>query len=356
MRDSYIFYTDRLKGEYRDVFGQIEMYVLSRFGDEETREERMGELLDIFLNAQQSGRPPESVTGQDLERFCENFCGDYGAGKTLLFLADWICGIAWLFLLESLVDMVCFFAETGTGFYPGILHMPRAEHMLGYFMGFVISVIIAWAAKAFTRRVMFRAGRVPLRWLRILSGAAVVLSFAAAFALVSAEWAAGFSCPQLVIFLAAGSYLVCYYLLRKKKKAEKIRFSDFVVEELEKVVPEDLEKRFQKENGKRKEQGKSGITFEAFLEEEEKRYRRWDRFYGLGMAVFILSGLAVSLVGTYLTGGFDGGWDMALFAAIVLVCECVIFFGLRKLTRADVTAREKWIQSYRRGQAEEREK
>lgn len=353
MRDSYIFYKDRLEAEYLKVFEQIEMYVSSRYGDEETREERLGELLDIFLNSQQAGKSPESVTGHNLEKFCENFCEDFGAKQSFLFLADWIFGIAWFFFLESLVDVMFFLADSGGNVFPAILHMPRAENILGYFIGFILSIVIAAVTKAVTRRIMFRTKRVPLRQLKALSGAAALISFAAVFIVVSTQWTGDFSCPQIVICIVSGIYLLFYYRFRKREKTDKVRFSDMLVQELEKTMPEDLEKKFQKDNQKRRKCGKSEITFEEFAKEEEKRCRREEKLCNLEMYLCPVLCLMIGYAITYFCGGFEGISDIIWFTVIILAIEGAIMFGMRGMMRVSVTARKKWLLSYRESKNEE---
>ena len=51
MRDSYILYMDKLQGEYKEIFQQIDLYFSTQNVDEDTHEEYMGDLLDIFLLA-----------------------------------------------------------------------------------------------------------------------------------------------------------------------------------------------------------------------------------------------------------------------------------------------------------------
>ena len=74
MKDSYVFYKDKLQGEYKDVFDQVEMYVNCENIDELTREDRLGSLLDMLLSAQESGRPVKKVVGNSIEDFCKMFC------------------------------------------------------------------------------------------------------------------------------------------------------------------------------------------------------------------------------------------------------------------------------------------
>lgn len=73
MRDSYVFYADRLTGEYKDAFAGVETYALSISIDEETQNEKLDELLDMFLSAQEAGTPLEKIIGNNMDRFCKNY-------------------------------------------------------------------------------------------------------------------------------------------------------------------------------------------------------------------------------------------------------------------------------------------
>ncbi|MCM1257910.1 MAG: DUF1048 domain-containing protein [Roseburia sp.] len=356
MRDSYIFYTDRLEKEYRNVFGQIEMYVSSRYVDEETREERLGELLDIFLTAQQSGKSPESVTGHDLEKFCENFCGDFGGRNTFLYMADWLCVMTCFFLIESLIDIVLFFADSEIYFYPAVFLMPITKNLAGCIIGLMFSIIVAVISNAIIRQSMFRKKRVSVKWLQFFSCAAAFFSFIVVFVLVSKEWTVGISCPQIVIFIASGIYLLCYYRFRKRKKTEKIRFSDLLVIEYEKTMPEEMEKKFQKENRKRRKHGKNEITFDGFVEEEEKSWQLEDKISNWIDILIPLVCYIVFFVETYLNGGFDGIFDMIIFIVIMLALGSAIIFGMRRMSRISLTARKNWLLAYRESKnAEDKE-
>lgn len=65
MRDSFRLYQDKLQGEYKETFQQIDLYFSTQNVDEDTREEYMCDLLDVFLLAQDEGRPVEKITGKN---------------------------------------------------------------------------------------------------------------------------------------------------------------------------------------------------------------------------------------------------------------------------------------------------
>ncbi|MBQ7953177.1 MAG: DUF1048 domain-containing protein, partial [Clostridia bacterium] len=66
------------EGEYRETFDKIDMYVGAKQLRENTKEELMSNLLDIFLSAQEEGRPVEKLTGKNIEKFCKEFCAGFG--------------------------------------------------------------------------------------------------------------------------------------------------------------------------------------------------------------------------------------------------------------------------------------
>jgi DNA-binding ferritin-like protein (Dps family) len=69
MKDSYFFYKDKLQGEYKTAFDQVEIYVNAQNIDELTCEDRLGSLLDMLLSAQEAGRPVQKVVGSNMEQF-----------------------------------------------------------------------------------------------------------------------------------------------------------------------------------------------------------------------------------------------------------------------------------------------
>ena len=53
MKDSYCYYTDKLEGKYKSTFCDIETYGWTVDMDSILYEEKMSELLDVFISAQE---------------------------------------------------------------------------------------------------------------------------------------------------------------------------------------------------------------------------------------------------------------------------------------------------------------
>lgn len=77
MSMSYVWMSDKLKGEYKEVFDKAEIFVGVRniAGDEGN--EMMMDLLDFLLSAQNEGKPVEEVIGTDVEKFCASYFSSY---------------------------------------------------------------------------------------------------------------------------------------------------------------------------------------------------------------------------------------------------------------------------------------
>lgn len=63
MKHGYILLEDKLKGEYREVFSQVEYYGSAKWIDADVNAEMLMELLDQMLEAQNAGRPVTDIVG-----------------------------------------------------------------------------------------------------------------------------------------------------------------------------------------------------------------------------------------------------------------------------------------------------
>ena len=106
MRDSYAFYTDKLTGEYRTVFDEIEMYIGTQTCDDITKEDKLSQLLDMFLSAEEEGKPVHKIVGGSVEEFCKTFCSDFGFEGTMLNILDMFKTLAWCFIVLSVFDII----------------------------------------------------------------------------------------------------------------------------------------------------------------------------------------------------------------------------------------------------------
>lgn len=345
MKDSYIFYTDKLNQEYKTTFDEIELYVQSQNIDESTLEERMGELLDIFLSAQEKGRPVTQITGNQLEKFCETFCSDFSMKNRVYHVADWFASIAWVLLFVSILDVV--FPEPDTVGGKGIWDAASSVNLSGYLIGILVAGGLALLTNMVIRRIMFKTKRVSMKVLKAASLAGAVIGFLVIFEMMSMEGTDLFDCPLWLLFAITCVYLLAYYLLcGKRNRRQKIRFTELVGMEVQNTLPQEMEKKYNRAKRRYQKRGKGELTWEVFLDREEKDCDRTEKmryFYYF----FPLVVCAAAVVGTFVTDGFESMADLAIFVAIILGVEYLFLLTLWKIVKSGVKQRRAWLREER---------
>lgn len=348
MKDSYIFYTDKLGKDYRRVFEQIEIYVLIQNIDDRTREERMNYLLDIFMSAEQAGKPPESVTGKNLEHFCKMFCSDLGFKHSVLFAVDWLKSVAWVMLIEAIINIFCYLSNIPDGEAVDLMHIPGTLNLLGYIIGIMTSGIMMITSNIIIRRIMFKKKRISLRILKAESYSVAILSFVIIFAFLNISQTDIFDYSSFVAAIISTAYLIGYYIFRKRDKRPKIKHSELADDNLVKEISSTMEKRIERANRKSIKRGNGELSIEKFLEKEEKD---WIRNTKISFYCILITAVTVSIasfISTYLNEGFDGISDIFIYILTMLVINYFIIKGYRNINNKVRSANIQWIESKRR--------
>lgn len=217
MKESYTLYKCNLNQFYRPVFEQIEAYVCTQSVDEQTREERLGELLDIFLSAQSEGKPVHKIIGNDIDRFCKSFCSDFNIKNRIKYVMKPLSFVAWLLFASSIFDFVLWlwFTASETGDY-NIFHCVSRSNLVTFLLPLLIIILIT---NMILRRFMMKKRRITTDTFTVaylIEGGIL----AAVLMLTRAnEWA--ISCPTWMVFICSVLYLAVYYVLKIKNKGSK---------------------------------------------------------------------------------------------------------------------------------------
>lgn len=266
MKDSYAFYKDKLSGEYKEVFAKTEMYVLSQNVDDDTTEERLGELLDVFLSAEESGKPVEKIVGNDLESFCRSVCSDFSLKNRLLNFADYFKVIAWVLVISLFTDLICNINSLLHGEALD-LWSERGDFLLGYLASIFASWAIMTAVNTLTCRLMFRSKSFSAKKLTAIGVTATLSTFLIVYVvLINLNISIRFYCPYWVIPTCAAGYLLFYYFaIKKGSKRRKIKFTDLVSEEMRKDFPEEMEKSLKRRDVKALKGERASFRLRNFL-------------------------------------------------------------------------------------------
>lgn len=342
MKDSYVFYTDKLRGAYKDVFEQVETYVNSLAVNEDAREERLGDFLDLLLSAQEEGRNVESVTGGDIGRFCESFCADFGPKNAFLQVLDLLKGLAWPLAVISLLEAL-FPEDPAVGFFS----RKPAFNLTGFLLGWAAGMAILTLINTVTRRRVLKNGERP-RLLRkpnlagVLLAAGVLLTLALMF--LAEVLLPDLPQPPLWACLAASVlFLVMCRIFYKRPRRGKVRLTDLAMDG---TIDETMTKKFANLNKKRRKKGKPELTLEEFLDREEADCKKIEKLkpFFIALPFLITGGMTADLV---LTDGFETPLDAVIYAALMLAVEAAVMAGMWKIERLGLESRRRWIASHR---------
>ena len=342
MKDSYGFYVDKLNPEYRHVFDQVELYIGTQRIDDNTREENMGQLLDMFLTAQTAGKPVEKITGSNIEAFCKTFCSEFSWKNRLYSLMDGLKGLSVGLLLICVLDVIELAVQNEkVSVWQAVSSFPIS----GYFLGVLCGCVAGMLSNMVVRRFMFKSKRVSMRLLKVITWGFTGISCAAMFVLVLSD-RNEISCPIWVVALCAVGYLMVYYLLShkrlKEQKRDKVKFSDLVGEEMKKTLPEEMEKKYQSVNKRRIRRGMGKLSMEEFLDNEEKACNDSKKLGFLYVAFpVIITALSLPFQ------EFEGAWDMVLYVAIMLAVEYFFVLGCWRIECHRCTQCRAWIKMKR---------
>ena len=314
MRDSFRLYQDKLQGEYKEPFQQIDRYFRTQSVDEDTHEEYMGELLDVFLLAQEEGRPVEKITGKNLESFCKTFCSNLTGKQKLLGLMDELRLVAWFMFVLTLAKLLFSWGDIVNGTVT-IFDILLETNLFGYIVGFGMAIVVSYITGYVTKTLMFRMKKVSvLIWKIIVAG----VSFVAFFAIILLVFGDNqINFPAWIVYLVSAGYLVLYYILNRnrmaERKANKISFCGLVNEGIEKDQDAEMHKQmkkiYEKRNQSLRKRGKKEYTWQEyldFLEEDVEKTYRWKSLYDwmpvivtipCGLIMYLLDGFSMDFVG-----------------------------------------------------------
>lgn len=346
MKDSYYYYTDKLTGEYKEVFDQIDLYIGTENPDEQTREERMGQLLDMFLTAQQSGKPVERIVGKNIQAFCKEFCADLNWKNQLWRVLDGMKSLAKFLLVMACIDFLFLFTDWADGVPVDFWRYESSLNLGGYLLGLLTAALVAFVSNFVVRRLMFRTGKVSIGVLKVITWIFAIAAFVLCMVLMFSEKTNVISYPVWIEAAVSAGYLVLYRILNRSRSKEdprgRIKFSDLVNAEIDNTFGDDMEKAYNKASKRSVKKGKGELSRVAFLEKQEKRCRSREKFvcfYYVYPALIIAAAAAI----TGFLEGFEGAVDLLIFLGIMLVVQYALSMFFLKLDKKYTQNLRAWI-------------
>ncbi len=323
MKDSYVWHKDKLKGDYLKVFDKIELYGQTGSMDALTYEERMMDLVDMFITAQDKGRPVQKIIGTDVEAFCGEYFGEYTWKDRMKSLPKQMLPLAWLLFVFAIFDILVLVTDMENGSSFWTWKTDASGWLFGYAWGILVSVIIGVLLRPF----VFRSKKLSPN---ILAIATLIIGFGGIFCF--ADLMPMIEMPVWVELLVSGGYLLLYYVVRgflnyrnhgsikSQEIVSKISFWGKVDEGIIQDLPKIHKKRFEKKNEKLAKKNKPLISEERYMEEFRKEVVI-DKKVSLVSTIIIIVFLAVVVVSQMFQSGIADG---ALLLTLLFFIEIPI--------------------------------
>lgn len=333
MKTSYVLLEDQLKGEYKGVFERVEIYSNMVILDEDTREDKMMNLLDLMLTVQEKGEPVEKVVGRDVEEFCKFYFGDYSWWQKLLTIPIAVHRMAWFILVVCIAELLLEWEELFSGRSLASLIQIKTD-ISGVVWGWIGGILVCMVLNVVLKPFIFRWKRLTFwKYFGILLATAVVVILVGMALLGDRE--VKVSLFGTVVVCAV--YIACYLLvklllryyrhhsLRRQREEYETSFSQDVWENVRCTLPEEMVKRYNKINRRREKRGREGISEEAFMEKLAREERICLRLYLVVPIVIVVFGVGAGIP-EIVNHGIISGLE---FLALLLVCEIPVFLLFR---------------------------
>lgn len=304
---SYIQLTDKLNEEYRKSFDFIEHYGNVHMVSFEKMAEKMMDLIDLMLEAQEKGQSPEEITGKNLEDFCKNYFSDVTVWDLLKSAAKKLKYWSWVvFILETLF-MISEFSEENFNF------LTCRSDVSGYMLGIMIALsgtLLADIVGGIAAHFGCYSQKIYIATAIIGTAASIIIALLFGFRFPNAEM------PGYILIIGSALYLIIYYVavftlryfetgcLKKTKSSYELSFTQMVKEELKGTdysqdisIVKAFAKRYRKKNARLIKKGRKALTTEEYFDKNRKEVRYASSIGALsGILLMFCIGFIVSII------------------------------------------------------------
>lgn len=348
----YTSMEDRLNGEYRQVFQKAELYSDMNGIHENVKADKMMNLLDLLMTAEENGKPVAGIIGSDVEKFCQDYFADYDIRAQICLIPEKLYYLALCLGSALLIEML--FPEEPSA---DLLHrhsdiMPFVG---GIFAGGIVGILLRYLIGPF----IFRAKKIPVIVYHVLACILVVIAdvVVSVICLMKCE----VLLPVFPLLVGDVVYMAGYLLVRSVLRYRKtgsirktkllgqefefhlLRADDGFSDRLDQKTQEVLVKRFQRINRRRSRRKQSAMSTQEFIQKvrkEDATIPIW--VWSLGIIYVILGGnIIVDEISS-----IGWGFGTVVLIAIVLLLYIPLFLFLRNCFYQGAKARAKILEAW----------
>lgn len=313
--DFYVDYAKNLKGEYKEAFDKISIYVASATppGDDVTIS--MNEILDLLLSAQEDHRSVETVIGKDVEYFCDQMIKSNA--RTMIERIFDFCKV---YRVIALFTFFIIGFDTIVDYVDGVSNPWIAQVRVGAFLSAVlISIIIMLVFNYLVKKVVFK-----FKWynpkLNTLFTVIIFISLFIAVFTYSDKVDSLIQIPRWIMLLL----LLLFYFVttaHKKKQVKKnkkenrhIYFDDMVLN----ANIDQLQKHYQKYMKRCAKKQREARDVRVWYENKYKKDSNIDKLVNIGF-------IGINVIMIMITALNSDLLDTIIFSIILIIVESSLF-------------------------------
>lgn len=320
MKNSYALHIDKLEGEYKNKFEQVDTYcsILLDGIDSKTRNDVMSNILDTFISAQNDNLEVEKIIGNDLTKFCEEACKlpiKYKFKRMFELLKYWAIILLVFGLLDTFIEIrKTNFFDIKTDIGGFILTISICIILVDIYL-----LINKVNVKNDIKKNKISKKTKTISFILIVLCIIISVLVGLMVELLIPNWIV-----LLVSLVIVISYKICFRkeIKEEKKDNETVDFSDLVLEEVLKQSKE----KYTKQNEKRSKKGKELISEEEYLSKQIKQAKN-----GLKIAkIYLFFPIGSAILFTIPVALTSKLFDTLIYFVILLIVESIIFIPLSK--------------------------
>jgi len=336
-----------LRGEYKETFEKISLYGDMSNINSAMLEDRITNIYDLLMEAQNEEKPVDKIVGTNLEKFCRSYFKYDSVGDILKEICKRILNVAVILFVFSFLDYFLLSEEK-------VPFTKARVNIVGLFIGLLVALAIIGYSNYVKRKKIFIEGNVKYGWHL---GVIAILFFVGIIGLpILISDVVDFSPSLLMTVLVIGAYAGGYFLvtmiyrivkygslknpnkLTKEEKAERNAANKEIEEKSENITTaRDLSERFLKLKAKNEKKGKPEYTMEEFT-----KLIKNDISQEKGIKIFMVAlAVGATVFNVYKTYGSDGlKGAILMFVILGVILTLVCRFMCKILTEVNISMKQ----------------
>lgn len=323
-------------GAYREAFDGAHKYILTQSFPAAYSDEKMAELYDLLLTAQEEGKPAENIVGEDITAFCKEYFSDYVPERRFRSFLGNLFAVSCMLVLGSLFDWLC--AEEQLPLTQ--FRLNASPVLVGLGSGFVLTALFRLIQPLVMKTKKISAGGWAVIYLAVF-----VLTIIVCTVLLEGTELSVPGCPVLI---CAGAYALFYLAaqvffryrrtgsLLRKKEADPYKdsyYKNLEDKDIRRIIMKGWLRRYRK-------LAKRGKTTEETFRDEIARLEKINRISDKALDVFMIVVIAAAVLGTARESGVI---DTIIYAVILCVVEYFIWLLFHKANRSNAATRQRLL-------------